>query len=125
MQLDLIALSDRHQAFMAREDIFLSASTKDEVQDEKEIFRPSEGEGTKQMSTKNKEDFLLWGVSRNSLESQEQCIMSIYSWIPDLQPAFVARNDFRLDEPDVTHAELTRSEQSKRPEIIAEDDFHL
>jgi hypothetical protein len=59
VQLDLINLSDRHQAFMAREDISLSASTSSTLQVEKEIFRPTEGETTKPVSIRNKEEFLL------------------------------------------------------------------
>ena len=59
VQLDLIALSDRHQAFMAREDIFLSASVSGDLQVEKEIFRPTEGETVKSEGPKLKEDFLL------------------------------------------------------------------
>jgi len=59
VQLDLITLSDRHQAFMAREDIFLSTSTKDEVKDEKEKLRPLEIETLKSEGSKLKEDFFL------------------------------------------------------------------
>jgi type IV secretory pathway TraG/TraD family ATPase VirD4 len=59
VQLDLITLSDRQQAFMAREDISLSASTKDEVKDEKEKLRPLEIETQKSEGSNLKEDFLL------------------------------------------------------------------
>ena len=59
VQLNLITLSDRQQAFMAREDIALWALGSGDLQVEKEIFRPKEGESTKSGSTNLKEDFLL------------------------------------------------------------------
>ena len=59
VRLDLITLSDRQQAFMAREDIFLFTSTKDEVKDEKEKLRPLEIETLKSEGSNLKEDFLL------------------------------------------------------------------
>jgi Type IV secretory pathway, VirD4 components len=59
VQLDIIPLSDQQQAFMAREDISLSASTSGDLQVEKEIFRPPEGETLKSEGSKLKEDFLL------------------------------------------------------------------
>ena len=59
VRLDLITLSDRHQAFMAREDISLSAAGSDDLQVEKEILRLKEGETTKTGSANSKEEFLL------------------------------------------------------------------
>jgi len=62
------------KAFMAREDIFLSASTKDEIQDEKEYHQAVGGGGYETNEHKNKKTFAVTVFSR-ILWKPEQCIM--------------------------------------------------